>query len=342
MKNEGAVRQQLKMVKYRHQRKILRDLFKKYPSRCHFSAKTKAHDDGAHFCLYGTWKGELCDLDRARSCHLFEPKQTKDEAKLNFDRFLQYNDLPEIAQSYPDIAALMWVLDITGADLIEEDVGEEVHVSHLLVPIQLWSKPLGKNATPVALEFPVDPESSPYLVTSSSSLIWVPEAFDGGIIRAAIRIGMKTLGELYRAVVLEVAKKGLEKKWGNVHDLTPDGIVAAVEHVRYYDLGDVELLASPQVLATGVESGWWTQEALVGVSAKEVAWLPDNIVVAVPQDRTFVGFVSLVGVGSIVSVVHNPSRGIGVALKLKEPETQESKKQNSSKKPKKTAQKKST
>jgi len=326
MKHEGSVRQQLKQVKFRHQKKLIKLNFKKEPKQCRFNGLVSRPGFEVGVCLYGYppepdkgWVGRFCDenepggVEYARSCELFEPKQTLDEVKDQFDAFLRDSNLPEIAQEYPDIAALMWVLDMTGAELLEDEAEEEVFVSHLLVPIQLWTKALGKNATPVALEFPVDAESAPYIVTSSESIVWVPEALSGDLVRAAIRVGVKNLGMLYRDIVLEIAKVGTEKEWGNVHPLTVEGVQGALEHLRYYDLGDAELLAHPATMKKEDPNAWYRHPTLSEISVRAAAWLPPGIVVAVPLDRAFVGFVSLVGIGSVVSVVHNPSRGIAVA-----------------------------
>jgi len=323
MRQESAARQQLKQVTFRHLKKLFRENFKREPSRCRYNGFVKGLTYQIGVCLYDAdeprdWAGMICDkheggIDIAKNCDWFEGKSSKEDVRAQFHEFLQNSDLPEIAQEYPDIAALMWVLELTGSDLIDEKEGEEeVPVSHLLLPIQLWSKPLPKKAIPVALEFTVDPASAPYLVTSSTSFVWVPEAASNKTVKAAIRTGTKTLGELYRGVVEEVAEKGVELKWENVHPNTPKGVLAAIQHLRYYEFNDIEIMTTPAMLEKHGEV-WSKTKGLKEIPISAVQWLPDDWVVAVPQDRSFVGFVSLVGPGSIVGVVHNPSRGIAIA-----------------------------
>lgn len=325
MRKESAIRQQLKQVKYRHLRRLLRDNFKREPRRCRFNGEVKGLTYQIGVCLYDAdvprdWAGMICDKQEggteiAKNCEWFQAQADKKQVTDEFEDFLLNSDLPEIAQDYSDIAALMWVLELTGSDLLEEDgvvEEEEVQVSHLLLPIQLWSKPLPKNAVPVGLEFQVDLVTAPYLVTSSTAFVWVPKAATTNTVKAAVRTNATTLGDLYRQIVEEVVEKGLELQWDNVHPNTPEGVLATVNHLRYYEFKGVELLASVETLDEH-QGSWADVEGLAEVPVTAVTWLPKGWVVAVPSDRSFVGFVSLVGPGSLVSVVHNPSRGIAVA-----------------------------
>jgi len=60
----------------------------------------------------------LCDddmpegHDRAQECPRFRPIQTKDEIKERAHEFFTNADITEISRLYPEVAALLWVLDM--------------------------------------------------------------------------------------------------------------------------------------------------------------------------------------------------------------------------------------
>lgn len=66
-------------------------------------------------CMYGsesseTWSGDICDSDSvSASCPMFRPHVSSHEAALEFEHAL--SDDETVLKSFPDIAALQWVLD---------------------------------------------------------------------------------------------------------------------------------------------------------------------------------------------------------------------------------------
>ena len=160
-----------------------------------------------------------------------------------------------------------------------------------------------KKATPLYIEVPVDSATAPYLVTSTKSVLWIGEALNGRMVRAAVRRGVKDKGPLYAELVEAIAKKGLE--WDSVHPRTAAGVAKAVEHVRHYGFEAVDVLVSED------------DQDLVEVDDKmrvEVAeWLPADTIVVVPQNREFVGILGRVSPSAVLAVVHNPSRGVAIA-----------------------------
>jgi len=54
-------------------------------------------------------------MDRAQECPRFRPIQTKDEIREKAQEFFQTADITEIGSLYPEIAALLWVLDMEEA-----------------------------------------------------------------------------------------------------------------------------------------------------------------------------------------------------------------------------------
>lgn len=130
MRREGEIQQKLKQVTYRHLKKLLQSNFKKTPLRCLHNSKEAL----GCFCGHPNSKFRIfCDpsdpecLEQARSCSLWEARQTKETIKTEFQALMK-GKLSEIAANYPDIAALRWVLQESGSesvDLPEIDEEEE-------------------------------------------------------------------------------------------------------------------------------------------------------------------------------------------------------------------------
>ncbi len=155
-----------------------------------------------------------------------------------------------------------------------------------------------KGKTPLMLEFPVNPETSPFLVTAAgkSKLVWIPNS--NGTVKAGVR--KNDLETLNLDITREVALVGLSHQWGNVHPLTSEGLEKAVEHLKFYGIENVEVLVGGSGLPFITEH-----------SVAECSWLHGSCAVVVPKDRDFVGIFASVGNG-FLALVHNPSRGIAV------------------------------
>ena len=135
MRNQGQVKQQLKQVIYRHLQKKLRALFKQKPTTCGFNQGVLL-GDGGHVRLCGVLNASgvprnvPCDdrilgcYDMARECPLWGPMRDKRDVKAEYHRLIQSNDRGRIAAEYPDIAALMWVLDDPADVPSEDDIAE--------------------------------------------------------------------------------------------------------------------------------------------------------------------------------------------------------------------------
>jgi len=181
-------------------------------------------------------------------------------------------------------------------------------MADLLQVLDIFPQGTPRKGIPLAMEFPVDAQSGPYLVSSSSDLIWVQKTSVNSTVRAAVRRDVVDNAEFFRDVIFSIAKMGVDSDWGNIHPLTKYGIQSAINHVKYYDIADVELLApvDDKGPCAGLED--WN-----GVPITRVSWL-SNCVVAAPTDKAFVGFLTRIDKKSIVSVIHNASRGIGIAM----------------------------
>ncbi len=142
MRPQSQIRQQLKQVTFRHLKKQLRELFKQRPTTCrHNRVVTLDEGEGTYVRLCGVLSSDgiprniPCDdrlpgcSDMARECPLWGPLRTKAEVKAEFQEVMQSQDRGVIATAYPDVAALMWVLDDPGEVLTESEIeateGEE-------------------------------------------------------------------------------------------------------------------------------------------------------------------------------------------------------------------------
>ena len=165
-----------------------------------------------------------------------------------------------------------------------------------------------KEHTLLLMEFQVNPETAPYLVSSSASVMWLRRAH-GGRVRAAVR--EVSVSEYYREVVTEVYTMGTEAEWGNTAPLTLEGVETCVQHLHSYDLAKVTVLSHEDVpwesWGVPVDEPWNGAEIVL------TSWMPPGMVVVVPEDRGFVGTIWKVGTHKILSVIHNASRGMAVA-----------------------------
>lgn len=126
MQSEGQVRQKLKQVAFRYLQRRLRENFRKRPATCIHNMTVildEATNSGVGLCGFPSSDGLLrnvpCDtripgcLVMAKTCSLWAPLQTREQIKAEFAALLQSGDRGAIASLYPDLAALMWVLDDT-------------------------------------------------------------------------------------------------------------------------------------------------------------------------------------------------------------------------------------
>jgi len=149
VKSAGSIRHKISQIRYRHLKKRLEAELRKVPGNCTYNAvipipsqmhseknvesPSKGDNLGFGICMLGAdeldkWKPTFCDdrVDgglRAKKCSVFCPRHTKEQVKAAFISELQEMTLAEVAYNYPDLAALIWVLD--EADLPAMDSAEE-------------------------------------------------------------------------------------------------------------------------------------------------------------------------------------------------------------------------
>ena len=194
----------------------------------------------------------------------------------------------------------------------------------LLQVITASSNQRGRSV-PLMMEFLVDPHLNPILVSSTRGVLWISQR--DGRVRAALRAAKDFQGFPWR-VVESVFTRGQQEGWGNVHPLTKEGILGAIDYVRSFDMEDLEILAHPKIPWGNICEGWKGGRkrsmtlAVLGLPLQPAPWLPLNTVLVVPKDRSFVGFAFLYQ-ERFAAVVHNASRGIGVVTGGIVPTTQQ-------------------
>lgn len=119
MRRESTVQHKLQQVLYRHLQRRLRENFKQKPSSCRYN---RSFGSGVPVGVCVLCRGDsgprgvTCDERsggnaQAEACPWFEPRQTKDEIRAEFKAVFSQPDRGLTAAAFPDVAALLWVLD---------------------------------------------------------------------------------------------------------------------------------------------------------------------------------------------------------------------------------------
>jgi hypothetical protein len=191
-------------------------------------------------------------------------------------------------------------------------------VSNLLQVVRSHPKALQKKGVrPLILEFNVSPETAPYLVTSTTGVLWIAEPHPGDVIKSAVR-DIEAPGDIFAECLRAVAERGLKYRWGNTHPFTEAGLDAAVDHVQSYDLPDIEVLVG-QRSKDNPAPKWLTPKELQ-LPIRVSSWVPENCAVVVPANREFVGYIVHLRPKTIAVAIHNASRAISIAWDMPAPE----------------------
>lgn len=133
MKPEGTIRHKLGQVFFRHRKDAIERGLTPAPHNCAHNGTATADQTSIRVCRYvdeqGVWNNKICDgrfggMSLAAQCPYFEAKHSADELKKQFresvEDVLKSEDsqrIGRLAQRFPDVMALLWVL---GEDLSEE------------------------------------------------------------------------------------------------------------------------------------------------------------------------------------------------------------------------------
>ena len=131
MKSKGQIIHKVKQVRFRYLKKFIDKCLSQTSSNCLHNRPTLiAQSDVDKVCLCGFqmeekgWVGKVCDKrlnpELAKGCSIFEPLKSKEELKSEFNSSLEVLPIPVLASKFPDLAALLWVLE---EDVEEKDDG---------------------------------------------------------------------------------------------------------------------------------------------------------------------------------------------------------------------------
>lgn len=169
MRSEGQIRHKLKQVTFRHLQREIRTSLSCRPENCAHNRAVRLPAGEVRFCdIHVDEDGlhQVCDeshngLTQARDCQDFDCANTKENVQADFKLFLQTSEVGAIAARYPDIAALMWVLN---GEMVEVPEDEPTAVQERTVPFD-WSKrlflvpdggPLPLNVQPIRFHRVID------------------------------------------------------------------------------------------------------------------------------------------------------------------------------------------
>jgi hypothetical protein len=117
MRTEGQIRQQLKQVLFRHLQRELRQNFKRCPEGCqHNRIRYLGGEQGLGICGLDPKQLLICDQKlggdiQAQTCPKWQALRSKEQIKTEFRALIASGDRGRIAARYPDVVAMMWVLD---------------------------------------------------------------------------------------------------------------------------------------------------------------------------------------------------------------------------------------
>lgn len=123
MKSAGQTFQKMKQVRYRHIKREIEGLLRKTPRNCANNSQLQTKSGSLGVCKLDC---QLCDEqanDRFETCEDFSPSHSREEVKASLQNFFSSRSIPEISVRYPDVAALLWVLE--GEDLEGEKIPED-------------------------------------------------------------------------------------------------------------------------------------------------------------------------------------------------------------------------
>lgn len=174
-----------------------------------------------------------------------------------------------------------------------------LHVMNMPLPEKMRQR----NVVPLAIPCPVDPTTAPYLVSGTKEpVVWVPEAPKG-----KLHAGIRTEDNFRTEVVDAVTLMGMQQEWGNVNEFNLEGVQACIEYLKEFEIEDIDLVVNASSREAAME--FLTDD----LKPDEADWVPEDCIVVLPKDRSFVGWIGHVMDGKIVSVIHNPSRTITLA-----------------------------
>ena len=161
MKSQGQVKHKLKQVLFRHMKRHLSSSLSRVPDNCMYNripttAEGQVLEQLPSLCIHAMQAGCVCDASSENSveyarCPYFQPKKSKQALKDDFV-LLAKSDRAIVAETMPDAAALMWVLDENEpvsdiADSLDDGSDDEelsaeggLIMPDSVLPLSLWDR----------------------------------------------------------------------------------------------------------------------------------------------------------------------------------------------------------
>ncbi len=128
MRSPGQTYQKMKQARFRHIKREIENLLKQTPKNCVNNTQAVTPSGTLGICKLDC---KTCDEkfeDRAETCGNFSQTHGREDVKKSLQEFFSSKTIPEIAIRYPDVAALLWVLDGENPEDGEElPVGSEAY-----------------------------------------------------------------------------------------------------------------------------------------------------------------------------------------------------------------------
>lgn len=120
MKSPGQTYQKMKQARFRHVKREIENLLKQTSRNCTQNTQARSTTGSIGICKLDC---QTCDpqvQDRSETCGKFTQTHGREDVKKSLQDFFSLRTIPEIAVRYPDVAALLWVLD--GEELEGEEL----------------------------------------------------------------------------------------------------------------------------------------------------------------------------------------------------------------------------
>jgi hypothetical protein len=120
MRTPGQVAQKMKQAQFRHIKREISRLLKQTPPNCKLNRTLDLDIGPVGVCSLDC---EVCDprfKDRSSECGKWEARHQKDSIKSSLKDFFKSRPPADIAVRFPDVAALLWVLEDERPSLSEE------------------------------------------------------------------------------------------------------------------------------------------------------------------------------------------------------------------------------
>jgi hypothetical protein len=109
----------MKQARFRHIKRELESLLQRKPKNCANNVQVRIGDSSGGVCRLDLLACDDLRGDRAQKCEVFKHSHGKEDVKKSLQDFFDNRSIPDIAIRYPDVAALLWVLD---GESFEEDI----------------------------------------------------------------------------------------------------------------------------------------------------------------------------------------------------------------------------